>query len=137
AQGTSLLQVADGALSQIQGILQQQQSIAQQAESGQLTDTNRGFLNQQFQALSAEIDSLAGSTTFNGVNLIDGSLSGSNPIQSDNGGTATITGFTASTGISGPVLADNTTGTLGDSTFYGDLSKGVFRVTYDGAGSSF
>jgi len=75
SQGTSLLQVADGALAQIQNILQQQKSIALQAGSGSLTDTDRGFLDQQFQALSQEIDSLSGSTTFNGVNLIDGSLS--------------------------------------------------------------
>lgn len=75
SQGSSLLQVADGALSQIQSILQQQQAIALQAGSGSLTNTDRGFLNQEFQALTAEINSLASSTTFNGVNLIDGSLS--------------------------------------------------------------
>jgi flagellin len=74
AQGNSLLQVADGALAQIQIILQQQKSIALQAGSGALTDTDRGFLNQQFQALSQQIDNLTTSTTFNGVGLIDGSL---------------------------------------------------------------
>jgi len=75
AQGTSLLQVADGALAQIQTILQQQKSIALQAGSGSLTDTDRGFLNQQFQALASQIDSLTSSTTFNGVKLINGQLS--------------------------------------------------------------
>lgn len=75
SQGTSLLQVADGALAQIQNILQQQKSIALQAGSGSLTDTDRGFLNQQFQALAQQIDSLTSSTTFNGVNLINGALS--------------------------------------------------------------
>ncbi len=74
SQGTSLLQVADGALAQIQAILQQQKSIALQAGSGSLTDTDRGFLNQQFQALSNQINTLTSSTTFNGVGLIDGSL---------------------------------------------------------------
>ena len=74
-QGSSLLQVADGALAQIQNILQQQKSIALQAGSGSLTDTDRGFLNQQFQALAQQIDSLSDSTTFNGVALINGSLS--------------------------------------------------------------
>src|SRR3954470_14511244 len=69
SQGTSLLQVADGALGQIQSILQQQQALALQASSGSLTDIDRGFLNQQFQALSDEINTLASSTTFNGVNL--------------------------------------------------------------------
>lgn len=77
AQGSSLLQVADGALAQVQNILQQQKSIALQAGSGSLTDTDRGFLNQQFQALADQIDSLSDSTTFNGVQLINGSLSNS------------------------------------------------------------
>src|SRR4051812_27091612 len=52
SQGNSLLQVADGALAQIQNILQQQQSLALQAQSGSLTDVDRGFLNQQFSKLS-------------------------------------------------------------------------------------
>ncbi|MDE3015903.1 MAG: hypothetical protein KGI29_03165 [Pseudomonadota bacterium] len=82
-QGTSLLQVADGALAQIQTILQQMQSIASQAQSGSLTNTDRGFLNQQFQALSSEIDNLAGGTSFNGVNLIDGSISGNASINTN------------------------------------------------------
>lgn len=75
AQASSLLQVADGALAQIQTMLQRQQTIASTAQSGSLTDTQRGFLDQEFQSLSAQIDQLAGSTNFNGVKLINGSLS--------------------------------------------------------------
>src|SRR3954468_5686209 len=41
SQGSSLLQVADGALQQIQNILQQQQAIALQAASGSLTNVDR------------------------------------------------------------------------------------------------
>ncbi|MBV8938595.1 MAG: hypothetical protein JO089_01985 [Alphaproteobacteria bacterium] len=76
SQGTSLLQVADGALQQVTSILQRQQQLATQAASGSLTDTERGFLNQEFQSLAAEINSIAGTTNFNGLNLIDGSLAG-------------------------------------------------------------
>ena len=83
AQGTSLLQVADGALAQITSILQRQKAIAQQAGSGSLTDSDRAFLNQEFQALTDEIDRISSSTNFNGVNLIDGGLSGSTAITTD------------------------------------------------------
>ncbi len=83
AQGSSLLQVADGALAQIQGILQQQQSLSLQAGSGSLTNTDRAFLNQQFSALTNEINSLATGTTFNGVGLIDGSISGGASINTN------------------------------------------------------
>lgn len=74
AQGSSLLQVADGGLSQIVDILQRQRAIAAQASSGQLTDANRSLLNQEFASLTAEIDRIASTTNFNGVGLLNGSL---------------------------------------------------------------
>lgn len=77
SQGTSLLQVADGALSQISDILQRQKAIATQANSGTLSDVERGYLNQEFQALSSQIDQIASSSSFSSVKLLDGTLSGS------------------------------------------------------------
>lgn len=74
SQGSSLLQVADGALQQVTDILQRQKSIAVQAGSGSLTDAERGFLNQEFQALTEEIDRIVDTTNFNGVKLIAGAL---------------------------------------------------------------
>lgn len=73
-QGSSLLQVADGAMAQVVDILQRQKSIATQASSGSLTTTERGYLNQEFQALTAQIDQIASGTNFNGVNLLAGGL---------------------------------------------------------------
>lgn len=81
AQGVSLLQVADGALGQITEILQRQKTLAVQASSGNLSATDRGFLNQEFQALSQQIDFITSTTKFNGVSLIDGSLSTSSRIE--------------------------------------------------------
>lgn len=77
SQGSSLLQVADGALAQITDILQRQNAIAVQAGSGTLTSSERSFLNQEFQNLSSEIDRLATQTNFNGVNLLDGAFEAS------------------------------------------------------------
>lgn len=74
SQGTSLLQVADGGLSQIVDILQRQKAIAVQASSGQLTDANRSLLNQEFTNLTSEIDRISQSTNFNGVKLLAGGL---------------------------------------------------------------
>lgn len=80
SQGSSLLQVADGALSQVTDILQRQKSIAVQAGSGSLTGAERSFLNQEFQALTDEIDRIVESTNFNGVDLISGGLGSSNTL---------------------------------------------------------
>ncbi len=83
SQGTSLLQVADGALGQIVELLQRQKALSVQAGSGSLSNTDRGYLDLEFQALSDEIDRLAKTTTFGSVQLLDGSLSGSIPVVSN------------------------------------------------------
>lgn len=74
SQGSSMLQVADGALSKVQDMLLRQKALATQATSGSLTATERGFLNQEFQNLTQEIDRVVQNTNFNGVNLLSGTL---------------------------------------------------------------
>ncbi len=83
SQASSLLQVADGALSQVTEILQRQKAIAVQASSGSLDSAARSYLNQEFQNLTQEIDRIADSTNFNGVALINGSLSGATAATSN------------------------------------------------------
>lgn len=80
-QGSSLLQVADGALGQVSEILQRQKAISVQANSGTLSDTERAYLNQEFQALSSQIDQIAASTSFSSVKLLNGSLEGSTAVS--------------------------------------------------------
>ncbi len=76
-QGTTLLQVADGALSSLGEILQRQKALAVQANSGTLSNNERSYLNQEFQALKSEYDRIVTKTNFNGVNLLDGTLAAS------------------------------------------------------------
>jgi flagellin len=105
SQGTSLLQVADGGLSQIVDILQRQKAIASQASSGQLTDANRALLNQEFTALTAEIDRIASGTNFNGVGLLSGGLGtstalmGLNATAVQNSVTTAVTGSAVGTTV--------------------------------------
>lgn len=76
SQGTSMLQVADGALAQIQDMLLRQKALSTQATSGTLTGSERGFLDQEFQNLTLEVNRLVENTNFNGVKLLDGTLGG-------------------------------------------------------------
>lgn len=76
-QATSVLSIADGALQQIGDILSRQKSLATQANSGSLGLTERGYLNQEFQALTSEIDRIVTATQFNGITLLNGSLGAS------------------------------------------------------------
>ncbi len=75
-QATSMLQTADGAYSQINNILVQMKSLATEAASGQEGQTNLDSLNGEFQDLQSEIDNIAGSTTYGGTALINGSQGG-------------------------------------------------------------
>jgi flagellin len=74
ADGVSLVQTAEGALDEVSNILLRMKELAQQAINGTLSDTDRGYLDSEYTALSAEIDRIAAGTVFNGVNLLDGNL---------------------------------------------------------------
>lgn len=83
AQASSLAQVADGGLSQIFEVTQQLQNLAEQARSPILNDDNRKALGEQFKQLEAQIDSIAGGTSFGGKKLLNGDLSGSDALSLD------------------------------------------------------
>lgn len=72
SQAVSLLQIADGALSTIGDILVRQKALAVQSSSGQLSDTERSLLQQEFNNLTTEIERIAQVTNFNGTSLLNG-----------------------------------------------------------------
>lgn len=71
-QASSLLQVADGGLSRVADILQRMKALAVQSQSGSVTNSERSFLDQEFQALATEINDIAGQTKFNSSVLLNG-----------------------------------------------------------------
>jgi flagellin len=72
AQGASVVQVADGGLARISDVLQRMKALAAQSLSGVPTDTERGFIDAEYQELILEIDGIADTTRFNGQSLLDG-----------------------------------------------------------------
>lgn len=71
-QAVSMLQIADGAMSQINDTLVRMKSLAVQAGSDQLGSTERGLIDLEFQQLSREIQRISEDTEFNGQSLING-----------------------------------------------------------------
>jgi len=69
-QANSMLQIADGGMATIDDILVRMKTLAVQSSSGNLSDTERGFLNDEFVQLRDEIDRIASSTNFNGIQLL-------------------------------------------------------------------
>ncbi len=74
--GISAMQVAEGALNEVSAIMQRMRELAVQSSTDTLTDTDRGYLNQEFIQLSDEITRIAEVTEFNGMSLLNGSWTG-------------------------------------------------------------
>ncbi|HKK70106.1 MAG TPA: flagellin [Candidatus Krumholzibacteria bacterium] len=85
--GISMVQTAEGSLDEISGIAIRLRELAEQAANGTLGQNERQFLDDEFQALTSEIDRIAATTEFNGTKLIDGS-GGAVAIQVGTGSTA-------------------------------------------------
>ena len=71
----SMTQTAEGALGEMENILQRIRELAVQAGNSSLSDADRSAIQDEVTALTDEIDSIAASTNFNGVQLLDGSNS--------------------------------------------------------------
>ena len=74
----SLTQTAEGALGEVENILQRIRELTVQAGNSTLNDSDRSQIQSEVNALSSEIDSISRRTNFNGVNLLDGSRSSVN-----------------------------------------------------------
>jgi len=68
----SMTTVAEGGLAQVSGIVIRMRELAVQSANGDLSSTDRGYLDTEFQLLKDEIDRLANSTEFNGTTLLGG-----------------------------------------------------------------
>jgi len=71
--GISMVQTAEGSLDEISGIAIRLRELAEQAANGTLGSAERQFLDDEFQALTSEIDRISAVSEFNGTKLIDGS----------------------------------------------------------------
>lgn len=70
--GISLVQVAEGGLSEITNMLTRLRELAIQAASDTLGDRERQFTDLEYQQLKEEVERVAQTTQFNGVPLING-----------------------------------------------------------------
>jgi len=72
--GISALNIAEGALNEIHNIMQRQRELAIQSSTATYTDVERGYMNQEFEALTNEINRIVSATNFNKIDLLkDGS----------------------------------------------------------------
>ncbi len=74
--GQNLVDTADGAQIEISNMLQRLRELAVQAASDTLDTNNRTFLNAEATALKNEINRISEQTTWNNLNLLDGTYTG-------------------------------------------------------------
>lgn len=116
SHATAVLQTADGGLSAISDILERMKVLAGESMSGAVSDSERAYINSEYDQLTTEIQTIIDTTTFNGTKLLDG-------------GTGTSMNFLVGTGagtVSESVIGvDLTTiggGTDGLTTFQTNLA---------------
>ena len=74
--GISLVQTAEGALTEVHDMLNRMYELAEQSANGTFEDgTDRKQLQKEVNQLKSEINRIADSANFNGIKLLDGSMS--------------------------------------------------------------
>ena len=112
--GISMVQTAEGALAEVHSMLQRIRELSVEASNSTLSRADSKNVLGEMTALTAEINRIATATTFNGKNLLTGSLSSSAAAS----GMSSITG-----GVAAPIKA-------------GSLVPGAYTLTATATASS-
>ncbi len=119
--GISLVQTAEGALTEVHSMLNRMVELANQSANGTYQDEDRANLQSEIEQLKDEINRIADGTNFNGISLLDGSLSAK-------GGATNVT-------IGGNVSSYKSAGVKG--VFAADTTWGAGPINFTQAGDTF
>jgi len=108
----SMTQTAEGALGEMENILQRVRELAVQAGNDTLSASDRNAIQEEVDALTDEINDIANTTNFNGVNLLDGSNTSVN--------------FQVGVGASDSLSVDLESSSASDLGLSGKLGSSVF-----------
>lgn len=72
--GISVIEIADGTMSEIHDMLQRINELAVKASTGTITDDDRRLIQEEVDQLKEEIDRIVAETEFNGQPLLDGTF---------------------------------------------------------------
>ena len=155
--GINLVQTAEGALQEVHDMLNRMVTLADQSANGTFdNETDRANLQQEVEQLKSEIDRIADSANYNGINLLDGSLGGAaHSLNEENGvksvevmggniaalttvsvnyslttkGVVSVTSMAGANGVKWTAVGDSTVGKYGGAvTFVADVSGATAAV---------
>jgi flagellin len=133
----SMIQTADGAMVEIESMLQRMRELAIQSKTETNSSTDRTALNTEYMALAAEIERVAQNTQFNGTDILDNTPGSGGSVTFQVGANASQTvavdfgDFTQASGSFAAFLTGGSAGTTaavigGDKSLYDtDLSGDV------------
>lgn len=135
--GISLVQTAEGALTEVHDMLNRMVELASQSANGTYdNETDRANLQKEMDQLLSEVDRIADSSNFNGINLLDGTM--------EAGAEATKVGqFTVGANLPGvgdvlgtnTVLAQEPANNANGEKLTIDIGGNKIELTGDGSGA--
>jgi flagellin len=140
--GISLAQTAEGAMNEISNNLQRMRDLSVQSANASSTTTDRVSINNEIQQLSAEIQRVAASTSFNGTKLLDGTFNAQSfQVGANQGEVINITSITnmqtTQLGSSGTSFSASVTGGVTTKALAaGNLTLNGFQVGASLAGAA-
>ena len=130
--GISLVKTAEGALQEVHDMLNRMVSLATQSANGTYdNETDRYQLQKEMDQLRSEINRIADSSNFNGINLLDGSMS-TEPTNYQNVSiTAVRDGTTAKTAANGKYEVD-----LSQASWTASDTNGTVKIEIGGVSAT-
>lgn len=128
--GISLVQTAEGALTEVHSMLNRMIELADQSANGTYSDNvDRENLQNELSSLRTEINRISEGTNFNGIALLDGSMSTSTVVTPAVAASVTSGNVTLEARIDGTVMNDKTI------AFAVGAAEGSESVVDDGSGN--
>ena len=125
--GISLVQTAEGNLTEVHSMLNRMVELATQSANGTYDDSvDRANLQKEVDSLLDEIDRIAEGANFNGIKLLDGSLGGAKVTTTDSVAAVQANPGTPGGATGGTVAANK----IADGD--GNATKGSFSLTFTG-----
>jgi flagellin len=127
--GVGMLQVADGALSQVTSLLNRAVTLATESSTDTVSDSQRVALQAEFSQITAEIDQIGSNTTYNGSAIFSGGDANYNQVAAAN------TAASDATAVTGTLTIGTTGGSAIYTTSANDKTVGDLINDINGSGT--
>lgn len=125
----ALVNAVDGALTEVDGMLQRMRELSVQAANDTLTATDRQYLNDEVTALQAELTRMSSAARFNGERILDGNFAKTFQVGTEMGETVALTQGSVAAGSLGAFQINGDGPEVHNSTTAGTAAPNLFDGT--------